>query len=338
LPEKAPTMAKRTNILDFPLDEILLGIRKNDRVMLGRAITLIESRHPSHQVKGNQILSALMKDPRPTFRIAISGSPGVGKSTFIEQLGIHLIEKGHKVAVLSIDPSSDVNSGSILGDKTRMERLSIHPSAFIRPSPAGDFLGGIAWRTREAITLCEAAGYDIVIVETVGVGQSEFKVRNMVDCFFLLLAPGGGDELQGIKKGIVEIADIIAVNKCDGDLQKAAESTRKEYSQAIHLSPAKSNGWSQKVINTSGITGNGIPEAWELILAFQNMVQENKWLDKNRQEQKIIWFKERLAIAIHQYVDGLSSKEEIAELEKEIKEGNIDPIKGVDQVMKKIRS
>ena len=326
-------MAKRTNILDLPIADILSAIKRSDRVMLGRVITLIESRHPDHQAKGNEILSALIKDPSESLRIAISGAPGVGKSTFIERLGMHLVIAGHRVAVLSIDPSSDIHSGSILGDKTRMNELSAHPNAFIRPSPAGDFLGGIAWRTREAITICEAAGYDIVIVETVGVGQSEFKVKNMVDCFFLLLSPGGGDELQGIKKGIMEIADIISVNKCDSDLKKSAENTRKEYSQAVHLSPIKSNGWAQKVINTSGETGFGVEEAWQLIKTYHQQIKQNEWMASNRKDQQVIWFKERLAMAIHQYVETRSSKGDIEKLRQQIANGEIDPIISVDHIM-----
>lgn len=329
-------MTRRTNILSIATEEVVSAIRSNDRVMIGRAITLVESRNPNHISKANEIISALLLDQPETFRVAISGSPGVGKSTFIENLGMMLVEQGHRVAVLSIDPSSDINRGSILGDKTRMDRLSAHPNAFIRPSPAGDFLGGIAWRTREAITICEGAGYDVILIETVGVGQSEFKVRDMADCFFLLLAPGGGDELQGIKKGIVEIADIISINKCDGDLQKVAERTRKDYSQALHLFPVKSNGWVPKVINTSSETGMGLQEAWELMQQMKRHLQANQSFHQTRKEQLILWFKERLASTIYQYVEMLSGKEGTNQLEQDIKSKSINPIDAANHLAEKL--
>ncbi len=329
-------MAKRLNFIDLAIDDIIAGIRNGDKVMLGRAITLVESKLPSHQTKATKLLTALLQKPSNTIRIAISGAPGVGKSTFIEALGIQLVAQGHRVAVLSIDPSSDINKGSILGDKTRMDQLSIHPNAFIRPSPAGDFLGGIAWRTREAMTICEAAGFDIVLVETVGVGQSEFKVKEMVDCFFLLLSPGGGDELQGIKKGIVEIADIIAINKCDGDLEQIAKHTQKEYRHALHLFPMKANGWAPTVITTSSQTGHGLDMAWTLIQDFIKQVSHSGHLQQTRKAQDVIWYKERIAIAIHQYIEKKTAFGDLVPLQEDILSGKINPLEAAEQSVKRL--
>jgi len=329
-------MARRTSLIDISINEIITKIRNGDRVMLGRAITLVESKHPKHQSKGTELINTLLKEPYDSFRVAISGSPGVGKSSFIEALGIQLVEQGHRVAVLSIDPSSDINKGSILGDKTRMERLSIHKSAFIRPSPAGEFLGGIAWRTREAITICEAAGFDVILVETVGVGQSEFKVKEMVDCFFLLLSPGGGDELQGIKKGIVEIADIITINKCDGDLEQIAMHTQKEYSQALHLSSAKDSGWNAKVITTSSETGHGISEAWELMQGYKKLITTNGSLERMRNSQNVIWFKERMARSIYEYIQTKMESGDLAHIQDRIIQGSISPLEAADRIAKEL--
>jgi len=329
-------MSKRSSIIALPIEDIIAGIRKGDRVMLGRAITLAESKHPEHQAKGTELISALMNMSTNSYRIAISGAPGVGKSTFIESLGILLVEQGYKVAVLSIDPSSDINKGSILGDKTRMERLSIHDNAFIRPSPAGDFLGGIAWRTREAITICEAAGFDIIFVETVGVGQSEFKVKEMVDCFLLLLSPGGGDELQGIKKGIVEIADIISINKCDGDMEQTAQQTRKEYSQALHLFPSKTNGWNPKVITTSSATGQGLEDAWNLLLEYQQQLTSSGNLAQMRKYQDVTWFRERIAMTIHQYILTKTRDGDLSNYQDMILAGKINPIQAADQIVEQL--
>ena len=329
-------MAKRSSFINLSIKDIISGIRNGDRVMLGRAITLVESKHLKHQSKGTELVNELLKEPSKAFRIAISGSPGVGKSTFIERLGIYLVEQGHKVAVLSIDPSSDINKGSILGDKTRMERLSVHDAAFIRPSPAGDFLGGIAWRTREAVAICESAGFNIILVETVGVGQSEFKVKEMVDCFFLLLSPSGGDELQGIKKGIVEIADIISINKCDGDLEQAAIYTRKEYSQALHLFPAKANGWNPKVITTSSETGHGLEDSWQLMKDFHNHISSDGSIYKIRKAQNVIWFKERIAMSIHQYIQNKTETGDLAQLQNDILSGTLSPLEAADTAVKSL--
>ena len=229
-------------------------VMSGDRRALSRAITLIESRHPDHRPAAETMLAALSHHAAPTLRLGISGVPGVGKSTFIEALGLHAIADGRKIAVLAVDPSSPVGGGSILGDKTRMPELAHHAAAFIRPSPAGETLGGVARRTSEAVTVCEAAGFDLIVIETVGVGQSETAVADMVDAFLLLLAPGGGDELQGIKRGIVERADLIVVNKADGELRKDAERVRREYASAP-IAPADNGGRGDMVAAGSSLFG-----------------------------------------------------------------------------------
>ena len=241
------------------------AIRRGDRRALARAITLIESTRADHRAAAEELLAELLPHTGNSIRIGISGVPGVGKSTFIEAFGLHVIGQGHKVAVLAVDPSSQRTGGSILGDKTRMEELTRNTSAFIRPSPSGGTLGGVARRTREAMLACEAAGYDVVIVETVGVGQSETAVSDMVDLFMLLLLPGGGDELQGIKKGIVELADLIVVNKADGALVDAARHAVAEYRHALALLRSPSKDWKVPVLTCSAATRIGVPEVWDTI-------------------------------------------------------------------------
>jgi LAO/AO transport system kinase len=260
-------------------DEVCAG----DRRALARAITLVESTRPDHRAEAAALLDDLMRPARPTARVGISGAPGAGKSTFIEALGLSLVEAGHRVAVLAVDPSSTRSGGSILGDKTRMEQLSRNDRAFIRPSPSGGTLGGVARRTREALIVCEAAGFDIVIVETVGVGQSEVAVAGMVDLFLLLLAPGAGDELQGVKRGIVELADLVVVNKCDGALADLARHTAADYSHALHLvGPAQ-------VLLASALEGTGIREVWDAIDSELVARRESGALAARRAEQAREW-------------------------------------------------
>ncbi len=269
------------------------GIRNGNRVLLAQAISLIESTRPEHQKLADEIISELISDPnfskKNTLRIGITGSPGVGKSTFIEAMGMFLIEKGHRVAVLAIDPTSQISRGSILGDKTRMEQLSMSENAFIRPSPSGNSLGGVARKTRETILLVEAAGFDIVFVETVGVGQSETAVRDLTDIFLLLLLPGAGDELQGIKRGIVEMADILVVNKSDGDRVKLANQARANYLNATHLLPQNESGWSPKVLTCSALEKIGQEEIWKNILDFQEKTLASGWFFENRKRQNKSW-------------------------------------------------
>jgi len=263
-------------------------IRSGNIRAIGKGITLIESRKPEHNQKAAQLLDLLLPYSGNSLRIGITGVPGVGKSTFIESFGSLLTEQGHKVAVLAVDPSSQITGGSILGDKTRMEELSRNPRAFIRPSPAGDTLGGVARRTRETMLLCEAAGYDIVIVETVGVGQSETTVASMVDFFMLLQLATAGDELQGIKKGVMELADAIIINKADIDRQKT-ELARQQYQNALHILRPKSRNWSVPVLMVSALQNQGVPEVWQMLVEFRNAMQQSGERDETRRRQSVDW-------------------------------------------------
>lgn len=265
------------------------AIRGGDRRALARAITLIESTRPDHRQRADALLGALLPDTGRSVRLGITGVPGVGKSTFIESFGLHVIERGHQVAVLAVDPSSQRTGGSILGDKTRMEQLSRHPAAFIRPSPAGSTLGGVARRTREALLLCEAAGYDVVIVETVGVGQSETAVADMVDLFMLLLLPSGGDELQGIKKGIVELADLVVVNKADGAMQSPARHAVAEYRHALALLRPAHPAWRPPVLSCSALTHQGIGEVWDTVNRYRATLEPLGAIEHRRAEQARAW-------------------------------------------------
>lgn len=276
------------------VEEYVAGIRQGRRSVLGQAITLIESTRPDHQALAQEIIGRCLPHSGRSMRIGITGSPGTGKSTFIEAFGLHLLNRGHRLAVLAIDPSSPLSHGSILGDKTRMEKLAAREESFIRPSPAGDSLGGVARKTREAIILCEAAGYDTIIIETVGVGQSETAVHSMTDFFLLLLLPGGGDELQGMKRGIVEMADLIAVNKADGERLPLARKSRQEYRNALHLFPPKESGWTPTVEVCSATTGMGIPEIWEHILAFRQTASGNGYFENRRRKQARYWLFETI--------------------------------------------
>jgi LAO/AO transport system kinase len=271
-------------------EAILSGIRGRDRALLGRALTLVESNLPGDRHRAQELLTGLLSSTGGAHRIGISGVPGVGKSTFIESLGCRLVEHGHRVAVLAVDPSSTLSKGSILGDKTRMERLAASDDAFIRPSPTGGSLGGVARKTRESILVCEAAGHDVVIVETVGVGQSETAVADMVDCFVLLMLTGAGDELQGLKRGILELADIIAVNKADGANIAAAEHVRSELERAIELlRPSGEDGWRPRVVTTSGRSGSGLDELWAIVEAHRAHLRAKGELEQRRQRQLLSW-------------------------------------------------
>ena len=264
------------------------GVRAGDRALLGRAITLVESNARRHQAQAQELLQALLPHTGGAMRVGITGVPGVGKSTFIESLGMFLAEQGRRPAVLAVDPSSGVSGGSILGDKTRMQRLSVHDAAFVRPSPSGGNLGGVARKTRESMLLCEAAGYDVILVETVGVGQSEIVVAEMVDTVLLLLLPGAGDELQGIKRGILELIDVVAVNKAEGANEIAARQAKVEYQSGLKLiRPATE--WMPPVLTASGLTGLGLEAVWQAVTDHGEALTASGELDRKRRRQQLSW-------------------------------------------------
>jgi LAO/AO transport system kinase len=292
-------------LLDFKtsaLDAIVRGQGAEQRRAIAKAITLLESTRADHRAQGDALLTALLPHTGKSFRLGISGVPGVGKSTFIEVLGLYLIDQGHRVAVLTIDPSSSVSGGSILGDKTRMEKLSMHDQAFIRPSPSSGTLGGVAEKTREAMLVCEAAGYDIVIVETVGVGQSETAVQGMTDMFLLMQLPNAGDDLQSIKKGVMELADLVVINKADIDADAATRAQAQITSSlrllGMHGSPEHAPGrdkhWQPKVISLSALLGQGVDTLWAAVTEFQTLQTANGLLAQRRQSQSLSWMWERI--------------------------------------------
>ena len=305
-------------------DELVRGILEGNISTLSSAITLVESNLEKHRVLANKIIEKCLPHSGHSMRIGITGVPGVGKSTFIEALGINLIKKGHKLAVLAIDPSSEQSGGSILGDKTRMELLSTEKNAFIRPSPSSGSLGGVARKTRETIILCEAAGFDIVFIETVGVGQSETKVHSMVDFFLLLMLAGAGDELQGIKRGIMEMADSIIINKADGDNILKAKLAKKEYENALHLFPATASGWIPNVLLTSAIKNMGIDDVWNLVSDYKKLTMQNQYWMHNRQKQAKYWMHETI---LEKLKSGFYSKNNarIHIFEEKVLNGEINP-------------
>lgn len=309
------------------------GVRTGDRAVIGRAITLIESRNPAHQLQAQELLHQLLPHAGNSQRVGISGVPGVGKSTFIEALGTMLTEKGNKVAVLAVDPSSGRTGGSILGDKTRMDKLSANENAFIRPSPSAGVLGGVARATRETIVVLEAAGFDTILVETVGTGQSETMVSDMVDFFLVLMLPGAGDELQGIKKGILELADMVAVNKADVFETKLKQAVNG-YKSALHIMSDASPDWHPPVVTCAGLTGAGIPELWERIEKHKRIMEENGGREKRRQTQKITWLtthlQERLLDGFYQ---NTVVKTLLSEVKAELLRGEITVSNGVNSLL-----
>lgn len=320
------------------VETFVSGILAGDRVLLARAITLVESALPAHELLARQIIDALLEKqniPAATLRVGISGAPGAGKSTFIEALGTYLTEREEKVAVLAIDPSSALSQGSILGDKTRMEQLSASPLAFIRPSPSGNTLGGVARKTRETILLAEAAGYHNVLIETVGVGQSETAVHSMSDVFLLLLIPGAGDELQGIKRGIVEMADILVVNKADGDRVTLANQARMHYLNATHLLPPKPSGWSPQVLACSALEKTNIEKVWETVLSYRDSTLANGFFAENRRKQAAYWLHESLRQGLEHL---LAEMPELTALEQAVLEGRISPFSAAAQVLGKLQT
>lgn len=320
--EKEPARARAVG----DLDELARRIRAGERTALARGITLIESSRADHQDMAQALLTMLLPDTGRAVRLGLSGAPGVGKSTFTEAFGRFLTARGHKVAVLAIDPSSARSGGSILGDKTRMELLARDPNAFIRPSPSGGTLGGVARRTREAMLLTEAAGFDVVLIETVGVGQSETAVADMVDMFLLLLSPGGGDELQGIKRGIMELADLVVVNKADGDLVPAAKRAAMEYKAALHLMKPKTNHWRPSVLLASALKGTGIAEIWEAVEAHGKALGEAGELERQRAQQAQAWMWTEIREGLFASLKGdKAATRLIPTLEAEVRAGTMTP-------------
>lgn len=281
-----------TNRKRMQADEYVAGILAGDRVMLSKAITLVESKLPSDMDVAATVLEKLLPHTGKAQRIGITGVPGVGKSTFIETFGLHLLSLNKSLAILTIDPSSQRSKGSILGDKTRMESLSVHPHVFIRPSSAGTSLGGVHIKTREALLLCEAFGFDVILIETVGVGQSEVALRGIVDFFLLLMLAGAGDELQGIKRGIMEMADAVIINKADGDNLRASELARREYQNALHLFSANESGWVPPVVSCSARENKGIAEIYEIVQQHEQQLKSSGFFDKQRQQQNVRWMRD----------------------------------------------
>lgn len=319
---------------DIPeLDDYVRGVRSGDRAMLARAITLVESSRPEHQALAQQLLKALLPQTGNAFRVGITGVPGVGKSTMIDQLGTNLTGTGKKIAVLAVDPTSSRSGGSILGDKTRMPRLAQDEKAFIRPSPTSGTLGGVTRKTRETMALCEAAGFNTVLVETVGVGQSETAVSEMVDFFLVLMLPGGGDELQGIKKGVIEIADMIAVNKADGNNVERATRAASEYRSALHiLTPASAN-WSPPVLTISGKSNTGLDTLWSKIEEHRETLTGSGEFQERRQNQAVKWMHDMLEDRLRATLraDAVIA-ERLGELETEVRSGVTTPALAVDEI------
>ena len=317
------------------IDDFVAGIRSGDRAVLGRALTLVESNRSDDRHRAQELLTNLLPLTGQAQRIGISGVPGVGKSTFIEAFGLLLVEAGHRVAVLAVDPSSSVSKGSILGDKTRMEKLAVSDDAFVRPSPTGGSLGGVARKTRESILVCEAAGYDAVLVETVGVGQSETAVADMVDFFLVLMLTGAGDGLQGIKRGILELADCVAINKADGDNTEAAEQARAELQRALAiLRPAGSDGWAPTVVTSSGLTGAGLDEIWRIIEDHRAAGMADGGLERRRRQQLLGWMWEmvdeglRTTVREHPEVATI-----LEELETDVLEGRTTATAAAERIL-----
>lgn len=319
----------------FPLEYYVEGIICGNITILSQAITIVESTLAEHQEIAQKIIEKCLPHSEKSIRIGITGVPGAGKSTFIEAIGQHITKQGHKLAVLAIDPSSERSGGSILGDKTRMEALSIDKNAFIRPSPTCGTLGGVARKTREIIILCEAAGFDVIFVETVGVGQSETIVHSMVDFFLLLMLAGAGDELQGIKRGIMEMADAIIITKADGNNIDKANLAKAEYQNALHLFPAKISEWYPKILTTSSKEYYGIDETWDLIINYFKFIKKNNYFFKNRNNQARFWMNETINQSLIEHFKKIISKNSLFEIENSVIKGEISSFAGAKILIEK---
>ena len=327
----------KKNVQPSP-EALIQGIHQGNTVALARAITLVESTNPDHFEQAQLVIEACLKKQPESTRIGITGVPGVGKSTFIEVFGNMLIEAGHRVAVLAVDPTSTISKGSIMGDKTRMPTLATNSNAFIRPSPSGTSLGGVARKTRESIILCEAAGFDIILVETVGVGQSETAVHSMVDFFLLLKLAGAGDELQGIKRGIIEMADAIVINKAEGANVKRAKHAQAEFKRALHLFPPKSGGWVPDVLTCSAVERTGISEIWEMIRGFIAHSKKTDTLKNKRSEQNRYWLMQHLDDLLKDHFHQSSTmKIELQKLVVEVEKNTISPFKAAEILIARYR-
>lgn len=336
-PQVNPNIARfRRHKTTLTADEYIAGILRSDPNILGQAITMVESVRPEHQAIAQKIIEGCLPHSGKSIRIGITGVPGAGKSTFIEALGVKICDLNHKLAVLAVDPSSERSGGSILGDKTRMENLTSHPNAFVRPSPSAGSLGGVARKTRETIILCEAAGYDTIFVETVGVGQSETAVHSMVDFFLLLLVTGAGDDLQGIKRGIMEMADAIAITKADGENITRAQLASTQYQNALHLFPMSKSRWTPLSTTCSSLTGEGIMEIWEMITKYVAHTNANGYFDYNRNEQAKYWLYETINEAIkNSFYQNEKIIESLPDYEKKVLDNKISSFVAAHELLAK---
>ena len=329
--ERIKTLRRKKKNIPKLSEDILNG----NKTGLSQGITLIESQSIRHTEQIKSLISYCLPYANSSLRIGITGVPGVGKSTFIEQLGLHLANAHHKVAVLAVDPTSSITRGSILGDKTRMENLVQHPNAFIRPTASGDSLGGVARKTRESILLCEAAGYDIILIETVGVGQSETAVHSMTDFFLLLKLAGAGDELQGIKRGIIEMADAIVINKADGNNVKSAKKAKVEFNRALHMYPPKPNGWNPKVKLASAIENRGIKEVWKMISSYFETVKTNGFFLEKRNSQNKFWLTQTIEDTLkRQFYQNEIVKQEFSLVLEKVQNQKMTPFDAAEHLLK----
>jgi GTPase len=327
-----------TNRSQPDIAKLAKEVRAGHRAALARAITLVESRRGDHQAAARELVQVLLPETGKAIRVGITGSPGVGKSTTIDALGMFLIERGHRIAILAVDPSSARTGGSILGDKTRMARLSVSDSAYIRPSPASGTLGGVAAKTREAMLLCEAAGFDVVLVETVGIGQSETAVCDMTDFFMALMLPGAGDELQAIKKGLVELADMIAINKADGDNIKRANLAAGEYRSALHILSPRSMHWQPPVVTYSALTGRGIDTLWQTVLDHRKAMRASGDFAARRKEQQVKWMWSMLEqMTTARLRSDASIRARVKKIETEVAEGRTAPALAAERIAEMLR-